>query len=61
MVERGVTFIIGYPDWGVALGDAIKAAEAAGIPYVPYSAGWVGLPGQDGALTPGTDYLSHRR
>ena len=58
MVERGVTFIIGYPDWGVALGDAIKAAEAAGIPYVPYSAGWVGLPGQDGALTPGTDYLS---
>jgi ABC-type sugar transport system substrate-binding protein len=58
MVERGVTFIIGYPDWGLALGDAIKAAEAAGIHYVPYSAGWVGLPGQDGALTPGTDYLS---
>ncbi len=58
MVERGVTFIIGYPDWGLALGDAIKAAEAAGIPYVPYSAGWVGLPGQDGALIPGTDYLS---
>jgi len=58
MVERGVTFIIGYPDWGIALGDAIKAAEAAGIPYVPYSAGWVGLPGQDGALVPGTDYLS---
>jgi hypothetical protein len=58
MVERGVTFIIGYPDWGLALGDAIKAAEAAGIPYVPYSAGWVGLPGQDGALTPGTDYLT---
>jgi ABC-type sugar transport system substrate-binding protein len=58
MVERGVTFIIGYPDWGLALGDAIKAAEAAGIPYVPYSAGWVGLPGQDGALVPGTDYLS---
>jgi hypothetical protein len=58
MVERGVTFIIGYPDWGLALGDAIRAAEAAGIPYVPYSAGWVGLPGQDGALTPGTDYLT---
>jgi hypothetical protein len=58
MVERGVTFIIGYPDWGLALGDAIKAAEAAGIPYVPYSAGWVGLPGQDGALVPGTDYLT---
>jgi ABC-type sugar transport system substrate-binding protein len=58
MVERGVTFIIGYPDWGTALGDAIKAAEAAGIPYVSYSAGWVGLPQQDGALIPGEDYLS---
>jgi ABC-type sugar transport system substrate-binding protein len=58
MVERGVTFIIGYPDWGSALGDAIKAAEAAGIPYVPYSAGYVGLPGTDGALEPGVDYLS---
>lgn len=58
MVGRGVDFIIGYPDWGVALGDAIRAAEAAGIPYVPYSAGWVGLPGQDGALVPGEDYLS---
>jgi ABC-type sugar transport system substrate-binding protein len=58
MVERGVTFIIGYPDWGIELGDAIKAAEAAGIPYVPYSAGWVGLPGQDRALVPGEDYLS---
>lgn len=58
MVERGVTFIIGYPDWGTALGDAIKAAEAAGIPYVPYSAGWVGLPQQDGALIPGEDYLA---
>lgn len=57
MVERGVTFIIGYPDWGSALGDAIKAAEAAGIPYMSYSAGYVGLPGTDGALAPGTDYL----
>jgi ABC-type sugar transport system substrate-binding protein len=58
MVERGVTFIIGYPDWGSALGDSIKAAEAAGIPYVSYSAGYVGLPGTDGALEPGVDYLS---
>jgi hypothetical protein len=57
MVERGVTFIIGYPDWGSALGDAIKAAEAAGIPYMSYSAGYVGLPGTDGALVPGVDYL----
>lgn len=58
MIERGVTFIIGYPDWGVALADAIVEAEAAGIPYAPYSAGWVGLPGQDGALVPGEDYLT---
>ena len=58
MIERGVTFIIGYPDWGVALADAILEAEAAGIPYVPYSAGWVGLPDQDGALIPGEDYLT---
>ena len=57
MVERGVDFIIGYPDWGVALGDSIKAAEAAGIPYMSYSAGWVGLPEQDGSLIPGEDYL----
>lgn len=57
MVERGVTFIIGYPDWGTALGESILAAEAAGIPYMPYSAGWVGLPEQDGALIPGEDYL----
>ena len=58
MIERGVTFIIGYPDWGVALADAIVEAEAAGIPYAPYSAGWVGLPGQEGALVPGEDYLT---
>jgi ABC-type sugar transport system substrate-binding protein len=58
MIERGVTFIIGYPDWGLALGDAIREAEAAGIPYVPYSAGWVGLPDQEGALIPGQDYLT---
>ena len=58
MIERGVTFIIGYPDQGVAIADAILEAEAAGIPYVPYSAGWVGLPDQDGALIPGEDYLT---
>jgi ribose transport system substrate-binding protein len=58
MIERGVTFIIGYPDWGAALAEPILEAEAAGIPYVPYSAGYVGLPGQEGALTPGEDYLS---
>ncbi|GIU92768.1 MAG: hypothetical protein KatS3mg011_1674 [Acidimicrobiia bacterium] len=58
LIERGVTFIIGYPDQGVAIADAILEAEAAGIPYVPYSAGWVGLPGQEGALIPGEDYLT---
>ncbi len=58
MIERGVDFIVGYPDRGVAIADAIKAAEAAGIPYIPFSAGWVGLPDQEGALVPGQDYLA---
>lgn len=58
MIQEDVDFIIGYPDWGLALGDAIREAEAAGIPYVPYSAGWVGLPEQEGALIPGEDYLT---
>ena len=43
---------------GVAIADAILEAEAAGIPYVPFSAGWVGLPDQEGALIPGEDYLT---
>jgi hypothetical protein len=43
---------------GVAIADAIKEADDAGIPYVPFSAGWVGLPDQEGALIPGEDYLT---
>lgn len=58
LIERGVDFIIGYPDHGPAIADAILEAEAAGIPYLSYSAGWVGLPGEDGALVPGEDYLT---
>jgi len=58
LVQRGADFITGYPDVGVAMGDSIKAATAAGVPYIPWSAGWVGLPGQDGALVPGEDYLT---
>jgi len=58
LVQRGVDFITGYPDVGVAMGDSIKAATAAGVPYISWSAGWVGLPGQDGALIPGEDYLA---
>jgi ribose transport system substrate-binding protein len=58
LIQRGVDFIVGYPDMGVAIADAIKEADDAGIPYVPFSAGWVGLPGQEGALVPGEDYLS---
>ena len=58
LIQRGVDFIVGYPDMGVAIADAIKEADDAGIPYVSFSAGWVGLPDQDGALTPGEDYLS---
>ncbi len=58
LVQSGADFITGYPDAGVAIGDAIKEATAAGVPYIPWSAGWVGLPGQDGALVPGEDYLT---
>jgi ABC-type sugar transport system substrate-binding protein len=58
LIQRGVDFIIGYPDQGTNIADAILEAEAAGIPYIPYSAGWVGLPGQEGALIPGQDYLT---
>lgn len=58
LINRGVDFIVGYPDIGAGLAPAILEAEAAGIPYVSFSAGWVGLPDQDGALIPGEDYLS---
>ncbi len=58
LISRGVDFIVGYPDMGVAIADAIKEADAAGIPYVSFSAGWVGLPDQEGALIPGEDYLT---
>jgi ribose transport system substrate-binding protein len=58
LIQRDVDFIIGYPDQGVAIADAILEARDAGIPYIPYSAGWVGLPEQDGSLIPGEDYLT---
>ncbi len=58
LIQAGADFITGYPDVGVAMGDAIREATAAGIPYIPWSAGWVGLPGDDGALVPGQDYLT---
>jgi ribose transport system substrate-binding protein len=58
LINRGVDFIVGYPDMGVAIADAILEATAAGIPYIPFSAGWVGLPDQEGALVPGEDYLT---
>ena len=58
LIQRGVDFIVGYPDAGMAIADAIKEADDAGIPYVSFSAGWVGLPGQEGALVPGEDYLT---
>lgn len=58
LIQAGVDFIIGYPDQGTNIADAILEAKDAGIPYITYSAGWVGLPGQDGALTPGDDYVS---
>jgi ribose transport system substrate-binding protein len=58
LINRGVDFIVGYPDIGVGLAAAIQEAEAAGIPYVSFSAGWVGLPDQQDALVPGEDYLT---
>jgi ribose transport system substrate-binding protein len=58
LIQAPVDFIVGYPDVGVALAPAVAEAEAAGIPYISFSAGYVGLPGQEGALTPGQDYTS---
>jgi hypothetical protein len=58
LIQSGVDFIVGYPDVGIALAGAVSEAEAAGIPYLSFSAGYVGLPGQEGALVPGEDYTS---
>ncbi|HEY6566300.1 MAG TPA: substrate-binding domain-containing protein [Actinomycetota bacterium] len=58
LIQAGVDFIIGYPDQGTNIADAILEAKDAGIPYSTYSAGWVGLPEQEGALIPGEDYLT---
>jgi ABC-type sugar transport system substrate-binding protein len=58
LTQAGVDFIVGYPDFGAALSGVIAEAEAAGIPYISFSAGYVGLPGTEGALTPGEDYTS---
>ena len=58
LINRGVDFIVGYPDIGVGLKEEVLEAEAAGISYVPFSAGYVGLPGSEGALIAGEDYLT---
>ncbi len=58
LAQYPVDFIVGYPDFGAALAGVISEAEAAGIPYVSFSAGYVGLPGTEGALEPGGDYTS---
>lgn len=58
LIQSDVDFIIGYPDVGIALAAAVSEAEAAGIPYLSFSAGYVGLPGQEGALVPGEDYTA---
>jgi ribose transport system substrate-binding protein len=58
LIQSNVDFIVGYPDMGALLAPVVQEAEAAGIPYVPFSAGYVGLPGQEGALTPGEDYTA---
>ena len=58
LIQSGVDFIVGYPDMGALLAPVVQEAEAAGLPYIPFSAGYVGLPGQEGALTPGEDYTA---
>jgi hypothetical protein len=58
LIQRGVDFIVGYPDQGVGLADVVREAEAAGIEYIAFSAGYVGLPDQQGALIPGEDHLT---
>jgi ribose transport system substrate-binding protein len=58
LIQSNVDFIVGYPDMGALLAPVVQEAEAAGIPYIPFSAGYVGLPGQEGALTPGEDYTA---
>lgn len=58
LIQAGADFIVGYPDMGALLAPVILEAEAAGIPYIPFSAGYVGLPDQEGALIPGEDYAA---
>lgn len=58
LIQSGVDFIVGYPDMGALLAPVVLEAETAGIPYIAFSAGYVGLPDQDGALIPGEDYTS---
>jgi len=58
LIQYPVDFIVGYPDVGAALAPAVSEAEAAGIPYVSFSAGYVGLPGAEGALVPGEGYTA---
>ncbi len=36
LIQRGVDFIVGYPDFGVALAPVILEAEAQGIPYFSF-------------------------
>jgi len=58
LIQYPVNFIVGYPDVGSALATVVSQAEDAGIPYVSFSAGYVGLPGTEGALVPGEDYTA---
>lgn len=59
LLQYPVDFIVGYPDFPDMVFEKIQAATDAGIPYVPFSGGWVGLPGvHDFALTPGDGYTA---
>ena len=61
LIQRGVDFIVGYPDVGVALAPAVSEAEAAGIPYLSFSAGYVGLARPGGCAHPGSGLYVRRR
>lgn len=59
LLQYPVDFIVGYPDYPELVVDKIREATEAGVPYVPFSGGWVGIPGvHDFALTPGEGYLT---
>lgn len=57
LLQYPVDFIVGYPDYPELVVGKVQEATDAGIPYIPFSGGWLGIPGvHDFALTPGESY-----